>query len=254
MEREIKMRISLPIRGLLLISLSVGISEFAQAVSVSIPGTANPYLAGMPDGSTAPPDQAPYQSPVEITGLNLSTGRILTFTGTTGGVSNTPTCAGTNCSSADGNVYNGVLFYDHESGSQNGISDIRAPINSLLGIFLTDSAPSLLSPPSKLDFQTIGLNFTALSPKLQQVFFIGDGRTSGGVTQEFSIPASATRLFLGTMDGNEWSNNSGAIVVDIVQSVPEPHTYAMYIAGLGVMVFMTGRRKAPSTIPIEMRA
>ena len=237
-----KMRIAVPIRSLLLITLSC-VSGFAQAVSVSIPGTANPYLAGMPDGSTAPPDQAPYQSPVEVTGLNLSTGGILTFTGATGGVSNTPTCDGTNCSSIDGNVYNGLLFYDHEAGSQNGMSDIRAPINSLVGVFLTDSAPNLLSPPSKLDFQTIGLDFTVLSPNLQQVFFIGDGRTSGGVTQEFSIPASATRLFLGTMDGGEWSNNSGAIMVDVAQVVPEPEAYAMFLAGLGLMAAMSRRRK-----------
>ena len=95
-------------------------SGFAQAVSVSVPGTANPYLAGMPDGATAPPDQAPYQSPVEVTGLNLSSGGILTFTGATGGVSNTPTCDGTNCSSIDGNVYNGVLFYDHGENARMG--------------------------------------------------------------------------------------------------------------------------------------
>jgi hypothetical protein len=238
-----KMRIALPVRSLLLITLSVGVSGFAQAVSVSVPGTANPYLAGMPDGSTAPPDQAPYQSPVEVRGLNPSAGGALTFTGATGGVSNTPTCDGTNCSSIDGNVYNGVLFYDHEADSQNGMSDIRAPINSLVGVFLTNSVPNLLPPPPKLDFQTIGLDFNVLSPKLQQVFFIGDGRTSGGLIQEFSIPASATRLFLGTMDGGEWLNNSGAIMVNVAQVVPEPETHAMFLAGLGLMAAVARCRR-----------
>lgn len=150
-----KMRIAVPIRSLLLITLSC-VSGFAQAVSVSIPGTANPYLAGMPDGSTAPPDQAPYQSPVEVTGLNLSTGGILTFTGATGGVSNTPTCDGTNCSSIDGNVYNGLLFYDHEAGSQNGMSDIRAPINSLVGVFLTIALPTCYLHPQSWIFKQLG--------------------------------------------------------------------------------------------------
>jgi len=238
-------RIASSVRNLMVITLLVGcLPGFAQAVSVSVPGTANPYLAGMPDGSTAPPDQAPNQSPVEVRGLDVASGGIVKFTETAGGVSNTPVCDGTNCSSVDGNVYNGVLFYDHEAGSQNGISDIRAPINSLVGVFLTDSAPHLLSPPSKLDFQTIGLNFTALSPELQQVFFIGDGRTSTDAVQEFFIPSSATRLFLGTMDGNEWFNNSGTIVVDVAQIVPEPETYAMLLAGLGFLGFIAPRRKS----------
>jgi hypothetical protein len=217
-------------------------SGLAQAVSVSVPGSANPYLAGMPDGSTAPPDQAPYQSPVEVTGLNLSAGGILTFTGASGGVSNTPRCDGTNCSSIDGNVYNGVLFYDHGEDAQNGISDIKAPINSLVGVFLTDSRPDLTSAPSKLDFEATGLNFTALSPEPKQVFFIGDGMTSAGTVQQFSIPSSATRLFLGTMDGGEWLNNSGAIMVNVAQGVPEPEIYSMLFAGLVLLGCVAKRR------------
>lgn len=218
-------------------------SGFVQAVSVSVPGTANPYLAGMPDGATAPPDQAPYQSPVEVTGLNLAAGGILTFSGATGGVSNTPRCDGTNCRSIDGNVYNGVLFYDHGEDSQNGISDIKAPINSLVGVFLTDSRPDLTPAPSKLDFEATGLNFTALSPEPKQVFFIGDGMTSGGTIQQFSIPSSATRLFLGTMDGGEWLNNSGAIMVNVAQVVPEPEVYTMLLAGL-ILLGCGAKRRA----------
>ena len=224
---------------------------FAQTVSVSVPGTSNPYLAGMPNGSLAPPDQAPYQSPVEVTGLNFSKGGAAAFTNVTGGVSNMPFCDGTNCSSGDGNILDrltgtykpGVIFFDHDAGAQNGMSDIHAPINSLVGVFLTDAMPSLSTPPSKLDFEAFGLNFTTLAPQPQQVFFIGDGMTSNGTVQQFSIPSSATRLFLGTMDGNEWLNNSGAIMVDVAQVVPEPETYAMFLAGLGLMAAMSRRRK-----------
>ena len=237
------MRIPSPFRSFLLMTLLMSIHGFAQAVSISVPGSSNPYLAGMPDGSTAPPDAAPSQSPPEVTGLNFSAGGILTFSGATGGVSNTPSCVDTNCSSIDGNVYNGSLFYDHGSGAENGISDIRAPINSLVGVFLTDSVPNLLPSPSKLDFQTIGLDFTVLSPQIQQVFFIGDGLTSGDVIQQFLIPDSATRLFLGTMDGGEWLNNSGAISVDVTQAIPEPETYMMLLAGLGFMAAMSRRRR-----------
>jgi hypothetical protein len=197
----------------------------------------------MPDGSTAPPDVAPFHSPIGVSGLNISSGGILTFSGATGGVSNTPTCEGTNCSSIDGNVYGGSLFWDHEAGAQNGLSDIRAPINSLIGVFLSDSAPNLSPVPSELNFQTIGLDFTALSPQLQQVFFIGDGMTSGGIAQKFFIPDAATRLFLGTMDGTEWLNNSGVITVDVTQAIPEPETYAMLLAGLGLIAAMSRHRR-----------
>jgi hypothetical protein len=90
-----------------------------------------------------------------------------------------------------------------------------------------------LSPaPSKLDFEAIALNFTALSPELKQMFFIDDGMTSDGTIQQFSIPSSATRVFLGTMDGNEWLNNSGTIMVNVAQVVPEPKISAMPLQDL----------------------
>lgn len=238
-----KMRIITSLRNHSFIILLMSFCGFAQAVSVSVPGNANPYLAGMPDGSTAPPDQAPDQSPIEVQGLSLSTGGILTFSGAIGGVSNTPACVDTNCSSIDGNVYNGTLFWDHEAGAQNGISDIRAPINSLIGVFLTDSVPNLSPAPAGLDFQTFGLNFTTLSPQIQQVFFIGDGMTSGNVIQQFLIPDAATRLFLGTMDGTEWVNNSGAISIHVAQAIPEPEIYMMLLAGLGLMAALSRRRR-----------
>jgi hypothetical protein len=133
----------------------------------------------------------------------------------------------------------------HTPGAQNGISDIRAPIESLVGVFLTDSAPNLSAPPEKLNFQTLGLDFASLSPELQQLFFIGDGRTADDVVQEFSIPADASRLFLGTMDGFEWWNNSGTITVDVAQVVPEPEIYAMLFAGLGLIWFAARRRMVP---------
>jgi hypothetical protein len=133
----------------------------------------------------------------------------------------------------------------HTPGAQNGISDIRAPIESLVGVFLTDSAPNLSAPPEKLNFQTLGLDFASLSPELQQLFFIGDGRTADDVVQEFSIPADASRLFLGTMDGFGWWNNSGTITVDVAQVVPEPEIYAMLFAGLGLIWFAARRRMVP---------
>ena len=49
-------------------------------VQVIVPGSADPWLAGMPDGSTASlGDFAPQQSPVDVPGLGYSSGGVLTF-------------------------------------------------------------------------------------------------------------------------------------------------------------------------------
>ncbi|HJT52065.1 MAG TPA: hypothetical protein VJ734_09025 [Nitrosospira sp.] len=68
--------------------------------------------------------------------------------------------------------------------------------------------------------------------------------TSGGSVQEFSIPAQATRFFLGAMDGYEWSNNSGTITADVTQIVPEPEIYTMLFAGLGLSASPAAMRVA----------
>ena len=74
--------------------------------------------------------------------------------------------------------------------------------------------------PAGLDFSSTGnvpggVNYTSLAPELQQVFFIGDGLTSGGVSQTITVPAGATRLFLATMDGFGWYNNTGSFQVQV---------------------------------------
>jgi len=183
----------------------------------------------MPNGSTASgSDTAPLHSPIQVAGLNLELGSILTFGNATGGVSNGGGCPPA-CAAIDG-----AGFTSHSAGPQNGISNITAPISSLLGLFLDDAPPNLSAAAGALNFQTLGLDFLSLSPLLKQVFFIGDGETSAADTQQFIIPTGATRLFLGTMDGFGWFNNTGAINVDVTllnaqipNGIPEPGTLAL---------------------------
>jgi hypothetical protein len=189
----------------------------------------------MPNGSTASfGDVAPAQSPVQVLGLSLISGQTLNFSAS-GGVSNDPSFF------LDGP--DGGSFLSHLTGSENGISDIIAPINALIGVFLDNSQPDSTPAPAPLDFSAIGLNFSSLAPQLKQVFFIGDGLTgtNSGAVQNFIVPTNATRLFLGTMDGYEWSNNIGSfdvrveqvndVRVEPVNTVPEPST----ILGLGLL-------------------
>ncbi len=185
-----------------------------------VPGSADPYLAGMPNGSTASiDDSAPGQSPVLVSGLTVAPGDRLSFSvaGSTGQQPNALS------SGPDGDL-SSIAF--HTTGAENGISDTFAPLNSLMGVFLGPDQPNGTPAPAMLDFRSFfgnvpgGVDYTSLSPLLKQVFFIGDGLTSQGVLQNVVVPAGATRLFLGTMDGFEWSNNVGQLQVVVASHTP----------------------------------
>ncbi|NTW78289.1 MAG: PEP-CTERM sorting domain-containing protein, partial [Syntrophaceae bacterium] len=125
--------------------------------------------------------------------------------------------------------------------ANNGISDILAPIDSLLGVFLGPGQPNFISAPGQLDFSSAAsLDYLTLNPQLQQVFFMGDGITSGLLAQTIIAPTGATRLYLGTMDGYGWANNIGAFEITMT-AVPEPTT--MFLLGLGLMGLVGARRR-----------
>ena len=163
---------------------------------VAVPGTSDPWLAGMPSGSSASCgaegcDFAPAES---SPGIAVTAGSTLSITAT--GLEcydPTPSCA----TGPDGNP---SLVITHSDGAQNGMSTITAPANALLGVFLGPSQPSLMPPPTQL-----GPN---AAPVLQQVFIIGS-------TSTVTVPAGATRLFFGPMDGYGWYDNYGSFTVTI---------------------------------------
>jgi hypothetical protein len=109
-----------------------------------------------------------------------------------------------NLTRSDSNSYTQTYY------NENGIADMRAPINALVGVFLDDKDPSTTSAPSNLDFSSdASRDFDTLKPQLKQIFFIGDGLNSAGGHQKFVVPKGATRLFLATWDFYEWNNNAG---------------------------------------------
>jgi hypothetical protein len=181
--------------------------------TVTVPGTADVWLAGQPDGSmitcscypNTTADTAPAESPVEVPVVG---GTTLTFSAT-GSTSNAPgICV---ASSPDGGCIGPLST---TGGPDNGLSSLAVPLNALIGVFLGPAVPSG-QPPAALDAS--GSNaFTSLSPLLQQVFFIGDGLTGtgSGSVQQFVVPAGATRLFLGSSDGSGGNyNNTGQFEV-----------------------------------------
>ncbi|MGD0654271.1 MAG: PEP-CTERM sorting domain-containing protein [Thermoguttaceae bacterium] len=208
----------------------------AKAVTLAVPGTGDLWLAGMPDGSTASySDIAPAQSPAQVLGLDLSPGIVLIF-------------SASGLTTYDPEIYpappDGLSYFivNHSTGAENGISDVIAPMDSLVGLFLDSEQPDSSSAPQTLDF-TSNRDYLSLAPALKQVFFIGDGLTSTGTQQQIVVPAGASRLFLGTMDTNGWYNNAGSFSVT-VNSIPEPYTIALLgIGAISQLTYVWRRRK-----------
>jgi hypothetical protein len=178
-------------------------------VSVTVPGSSNPFLAGMPEGSTDHGwDSVPAQSPVLVSGISITPGARYSFSAT-GAVH-----------LGDGNAAppDGFAWYNNAHYASNGIGGYTAgPANALLGVFLSDSAPNTTAAPDSVDLYA-GANSLTTSPALKQIFFIGDGKTGNGATQSFVAPPGATRLFLATQDGFGWFNNGGSFNVTVTEN------------------------------------
>ena len=133
----------------------------------------------------------------------------------------------------------GLQGYPMNVDSYGGISGFKADVNTpLVGVFLSGSSPGAPAPAT-LDFTSeagLGLDFSSLSPQLGQVFFIGDGKSSGNLDQIFNAPAGATRLFLGFADApfsvgapGAFDDNRGSLAVTVT-SVPEPTAISLLLA------------------------
>ncbi|TWT85732.1 hypothetical protein Pla123a_05390 [Posidoniimonas polymericola] len=250
----------------LVVLLSTAARE-ARAVSyaVNVDGVDAIFLAGrtdltIPDASlpwTGPGDylvRHPSPTPEEAleslpSGIGITAGDVVRVLD--------PTIGGIDFYNGFGPPYfgpSGNSLAGSSVGSLGGISGYAGPQGPLTGVFLDDSVPSAGPAPSTIDFTPagIGVDFPELSPELGQVFYIGDGVTSGGVFQEFTAPAGATRLFLGIPDGFGFSGPPGAyddndgsyrvvIGVNELPVIPEP-TAATLVA-LAACCFARAQRR-----------
>lgn len=187
----------------------------AWALEVTVDAQCNIYGAGHP-----PPNDAPSVgshgggiAPVEISLTDLGRPPSLMLRAT-GAITMCSSC-GSNGPDGDGKTGNNPGY--------NGISGItNAPGRSLRAVFTSDSEPTNPAPPA-LDFARIGTNYITLAPALNQMFFIGNGWAEPqAAAQVIQVPAGATRLYLGFVDGNGYSDtpdwyvdNSGSLAVTV---------------------------------------
>jgi hypothetical protein len=200
---------------------SIAALQAAVTNTVTVPGTADLWLSGMPAGSTASYDDTEAADPA-VLGLNVTPGTLLSFSST----GTTAQSAGYTYYPAEGHTAISNRYHMEYSpngdynGLQNGIQTITAPEVGLLGVFLSNAQPSTQTPPaSGLDYSTSSSqNQTSYSGlELQQPFYIGNGLTDNSINQSFVVPAGATRIFLATFEPYENSDNLGSLTVTITQ-------------------------------------
>ncbi len=202
----------------------------ATSINVSVSATSDPYFAGMPNNTTSTyGDDAVHNGATEVTALNINPGDILTFAGFTGVSSVLPGYMPYVGPAGATNYYTGYAMHHGEnwdgSGNpngytENGIADAIMPESALMAMFLNDNPPNWSAAPSSVVDWT---NSTVLNQsvydnlELKAPFLIGTGVTSSGTVKQFVVPEGATRLYIGTWDGLQYSSNAGSYSGTIVR-------------------------------------
>jgi hypothetical protein len=192
MSSQARLALAVLAAGLLVGVLADG-SLALSDITVRVEATANPWAAGR----AGPPSIGTL--PAEIVVPDDKTNVFFPFV--TGSWSNTGAMF-----SADGERPAAGALFDCGGPppcivlASNGLSGLidAARFWYLTGVFIGPGTPAG-SPPPSIDF-TLRHDFTVLEPALGQVFFIGDGRTSDGIVQQFRVPPGSSRLFLGMVD------------------------------------------------------
>jgi hypothetical protein len=179
-----------------------------QSGSVSVQSTGSIYDTG---GGSTPPTMMTLPSGATTVVFSGVTGSI------TAGCASTEGCIilnhGTGDTPNDPDGVGAVPATSSNTGTSS-ISGMVAPgAGYLVGLFVPAGGPTGTAPTA-LDFTSTGLGtaFTALSPQLDQVFFIGDGLTGNGTgtQQTFNVPTGAGQLWLGISDAGGYNGVPGA--------------------------------------------
>lgn len=245
-------------RALLVASVAVvvGLASTAYAdpispggtVTYTVPGTSSIYqIFGHPGSGVTD-----YGPPTDAFQTTFAAGAGNVFQITASGL---VSC----CSDAANIPPDGGGFVMDISGI-NGLSGLTGNTDvPLVGVFTTNTDPFGGVAPGTLTFDAN--NPTNLSPLLNQVFYIGDGRSGlnngSGALLNFTAPSTATQLYLGVIDAygfngttGYYSDNKGSFSVQATllgRAVPEPSSWAMMIIGFGAIGLSFGPLRKRST-------
>lgn len=188
------------------VSVDARASVFDAGRAVSFVGSSQPVFTSLPEGC------------IRFVEIPAVSGEVRAFPASLPG-------------GADGNANYPTVNTDINPAQ--GVSGAHHPrVMALLGVFTSDVEPQNPSPQT-IDFLAFGTGFSQITPELNQVFWIGDGRTDADSLQRFAIPEGATRLYLGFADApnfrgdpapGSYADNSGSLSVTVapvvVQSLP----------------------------------
>jgi len=171
-----------------------------------VPAIANLVLAGQPVGTVATFDTVPMNAPPRVN-IPLEGGQRLQFTARGQVRTRNNRVVGPEGANRNANA-----------GLNNGFSGVVSPEGGLIGVFTADVIDED-ERPSRLTFDAELRNEPVLRPELQQMFYIGDGRTEDGERRTVVVPAGATRFYLGVHIGR---NNLNEGEFFVIVSVDDP--------------------------------
>jgi hypothetical protein len=200
---------------------AIGVGGVAAAVvvltgpdthSVKVPATADLYLAGA-DADAKALINDPGTAPVEV---KVDGAGKVTFEKVEGKVS---ACDGCVLESPDGGEQS---FAATGVSAFNGIAGVTHSSRTLflVGVFVGDDQPT------QADDAVVDLSNAngeqKQTPDLGEPFFIGNGETSAGSTQQVKVPSGAQTLYLGFADAfgfigvpGAYGDNQGSISLDV---------------------------------------
>lgn len=220
----------------------VATSALAQPVGpLQVPGTANIFYAGVPSAPPAnicvpirlfpttawgPSGRGDGTSPILVPvppGATTVTIDALPADPATWGAVQYHHYPAQRRNTADGDTQAGTQIQQTgdsrvDEAASGGLSGLfHATRHAFLaGVFLDDGDPTGQPAPVRLTYNEASSALPSYSPLLRQTFFIGDGRdvnndalgANAGNLQVFQVPAGATRLYLGLVDGlSVWGRN-----------------------------------------------
>lgn len=167
----------------------------AQSGSLAMDTRSNLYLAGG-NAYEFTPVGGVGLAPTAIS-LNAGTGRVLSLSAFGSAFFCGPSLCGTT-------TPDGPAIGSTNINGMGRIGGISAQTSGFLAaVFLGPSLPDSLPTHNVVS----SIDDLSYAPELGQVFFVGDGYTSGSLLQQFLVPDGATEMYFGIADGFTFSGN-----------------------------------------------